>query len=424
MSPSGAAASLDPGKAWRAEHRIPVVRALDGYRAYAIAGVVLFHIFQVCGGFGRLDHSALGVAVWGLLPRTLDVLFIVSGWVMFMPVAARNGHFGSKRVFAVRRLARVIPGYYAALIVAVILLLTVTNSPGVPGGGILLMHVGLVQTFGPLFDGTYPLGLGVVPPVWTLTVEMTFYVILPFVALWWFRHPFAGLAAAAVLMVAWRELARHAGSAADVFGIHLSSGAESRLALSYASQFPSWALALGGGMTAAWLYVRLQDRWSDAVLRRSAVWGTVASVAALGILAYYGGEQALSLPDPLFGLFASQSIPVALGYPLAWSALLLALSLAPRWLQAPVANRVVTWLADISYGVYLIHFAVIFLVLHDFGLSNDGSVLTVLEWSAIVYPLSIAYAWASARYLERPARRWAHRFGQRTKSKDRAYAAA
>ena len=177
-------------------------------------------------------------------------------------------------------------------------------------------------------------------------------------------------------------------------------------------------------MTAAWLYVRLQDRWPDEVLRRSAVWGTVASVAALGVLAYYGGEQALSLPDPLFGLFASQSIPVALGYPLAWSALLLALSLAPRWLQWPVANRVVTWLADISYGIDPIHFAVIFLVLHDFGLSNDGSVLTVLEWSAIVYPLSIAYAWASARWLERPARRWAHRFGQRTKSKDRAYAAA
>ncbi|MCV4733176.1 hypothetical protein OFB80_35370, partial [Escherichia coli] len=77
--------------------------------ALAIAGVVLFHVLQVCGGFAAAGDSALGIAMWGVLPRTLDALFIVSGFVLFLPTVAREGAFGSWKVFAVRRAARLLP---------------------------------------------------------------------------------------------------------------------------------------------------------------------------------------------------------------------------------------------------------------------------------------------------------------------------
>ena len=38
------------------------------------------------------------------------MLFIVSGFVMFLPTAARGGDLGSVRVFAIRRAARLAAG--------------------------------------------------------------------------------------------------------------------------------------------------------------------------------------------------------------------------------------------------------------------------------------------------------------------------
>jgi hypothetical protein len=93
----------DPGKEWRRGHRIPVVPSFDGYRAYAILGVVLFHIFQISGVFAAVGDSAIGVLFWGVLPRSLDVLFIVSGFVIYLPTVVRDGDFGRVSAFAVRR---------------------------------------------------------------------------------------------------------------------------------------------------------------------------------------------------------------------------------------------------------------------------------------------------------------------------------
>ena len=80
--------------------------------------------------------------------------------------------------------------------------------------------------------------------------------------------------------------------------------------------------------------------------------------------------------------------------------------------------------ADISYGVYLIHFAVIFFAAHELALPHGGGIGAVAAWAAVVYPASFAYAWLSAKFVERPVRRWAHRFGRRAQSEERAYAPA
>jgi peptidoglycan/LPS O-acetylase OafA/YrhL len=56
---------------------------------------------------------------------------------------------------------------------------------------------------------------------------------------------------------------------------------------------------------------------------------------------------------------------------------------------------------------------VIFFALHEFALPHDQSLWAVVVWSAIVFPVSLAYGYLSARFLERPVRRWAHRYGRR-----------
>jgi len=299
--------------------------------------------------------------------------------------------------------------YWMSLAIAIVLLATLSAAPGVPGLGPIALHVGLLQTPALLFDNGLQLGFGVIPPVWTLSVEVGFYLLLPLVAAWYFRHPLAGLAAAAAMVIGWHAAAASPDSIAGIFGADLSSAARARIDQYSGSQFPSWAFALAAGMTSAWAYVRVRDRLSPEAIARLSVRALAAASVALAVFVYLAGHQAVNDPSPLNGLFARQSLLVAIGYPAALAAAMLALSLAPERLQRPVASRPIRWFADISYGVYLIHFAVIWFALLELSLPQAGTVWSALVWTLLVLPVSIGYAYLSARFLERPVRRWARR---------------
>ena len=316
------------------------------------------------------------------------------------------------------------PAYYATLLIAMLLLLAVSSSPGLPDGGTIAAHFVVLQTPALLFVDNFRLGLGVVPPVWTLSVEVGFYVVLPLVAARYFRHPLIGLAVAAAIVLTWRELAEHADTVASLFGADLSAGGHDRIESFYASQFPSWTLALATGMTGAWAYVRLRDRIPPERLARLAIRGTLVAGAFLALLIYLAGHGAVHDVSPFEGLFARESLVVTLGYPLALGAVLVGFTLIPERAQLPASAPVVRWIGDISYAIYLIHFAVIWVAGQELSMPGDGSVGAVLAWCAIVYPASIIYAYLSARFLERPVRRWAHRYGRRAQPKRPAEAGA
>jgi peptidoglycan/LPS O-acetylase OafA/YrhL len=400
----------DPGKAWRRGQGIPVVPAFDGYRAYAILGIVLFHVFFVTGILLTSLHPAWGLFTWAILPRGIEVLFIVSGFVVYLPTVARDGAFGKRGAYAIRRGARILPAYWLALVVAILLLATLSNSPGVPGVGPIVEHFTMLQTPALLWDQGFPLGLHVIAPVWTLSPEITFYIVLPFVASFFFRRPLWGLVAAVALVLIWHALAHNADGVAGVFGGDLSQASQSRIDLYYASQFPNWAFAFAAGMIGAWAYVRIRDRWpADLVERRAAI-ATVLGLVALAPFVYLAWKEAVGSSQ---GIYAHESLAVTFGYPAALVTTMVALALSPAWMQWPVANGGIRRIADISYGVYLIHFAVIFFALREFSLPHDRTLWAVVVWALIVFPVSIAYGYLSARFLELPIRRWAHRFGRR-----------
>ena len=387
--------------------------AFDGYRAWAILGVVLFHIFEVTGVFAAMGDSWAGILDWGLLPRSLDALFIVSGFVIYLPTVVRDGDFGRVSSFAVRRAARLFPAYYVVLAIALLLLATVPSSQGVPDAGTIGAHLAVLQTPALLVADHFRLGFGVVAPVWTLSVEIGFYIVLPLVAVRYFRHPLAGLLIAAAIVAAWKLVAEHPADVTDVFGVSLSQDVAQRIASFYSSQFPSWVLALAAGMTGAWVYVRLRDRVPPERLARAALWGAALGAVALALVIYFAGHEAVEDPAPFEGLFAGESLLLAFCYPLAMAALFVGITLIPTRLQQPFTARPIRWIGDVSYAIYLIHFAVIWFMLQEISLPQEGVLLSALLWSAIVYPISIAWAYLSARLIERPVRRWAQRYGRR-----------
>lgn len=401
----------DPGKHSRAEAGIPIVPALDGFRAVAIFGIVALHVLG-----GALTGAEQRVLVFGTLPNMIDVLFIISGFVVFLPTVARGGQFGSTRNYALRRAARLLPAFWLAIAVVLAMLVLWPSEPGppIPSVGDIGVHLIGMQAYGQLLSPNFDLGLLIDGPLWTLTIELTFYALLPLIAAAYYRRPLLGLLAAAGLTIGWKLGFAHLGELLSIVGIHPSTADLRGIELRAIGQFPTFAFQFGLGMTAAWALVRLRSQSDQKILARRAVVVQGVSLAVIGVTAYLFGRYAIE-STVLAPTRARTDILLTLALPAAIAAFILATCFAPRRLQLPFALPAARRLGDISYGVYLIHLPLIFFISAAFlpDLPHLGPLGRVPALALIVVPLSILYGYLSARFLELPIRAWAHRYGRR-----------
>jgi peptidoglycan/LPS O-acetylase OafA/YrhL len=83
------------------------VATFDGVRGLVVLFIVLVHCTITSGW---LPHAEFPLALRMSSIATLEFLFAISGFVLFLPVAAR-GSLGSVRSYAIRRVGRIVPGY-------------------------------------------------------------------------------------------------------------------------------------------------------------------------------------------------------------------------------------------------------------------------------------------------------------------------
>ncbi len=166
----------------------PETRALDGLRAIAALLVVLYHYTDISRGH------------WILLGRNLDYLwvygetgvhlfFILSGFLLFMPYvrAMRAGRpLPSIRNFYKRRALRILPAYFACLVVMVAVQYpTLLAQEGVTGlSADFVLHLLMLHNLSLAFNRT------INGPFWTLAIEWQFYLVLPLFA--WLIALFVG----------------------------------------------------------------------------------------------------------------------------------------------------------------------------------------------------------------------------------------
>ena len=421
----------DPGKQERVAQGVPVVGAFDAYRGVAVVGIVLFHILASSGLVIRAGGSAPAQRGWGTLPDTGAIFFIVSGFVMFLPTAARNGEFGSVSAFAIRRAARLFPALWVVLLISLALLAVLPDGPPgdttpvlpFPGLGEIVINFSGLATWALLFSWGFPPGFGVDTPIWTLTLEIAFYVVLPLVAALYFRRPLIGLAIAIGIAVVWRLMFENIDDVAGVVGVSLSP--RRALGLQFANnQFPHWAMAFGAGMTCAWAYVRLSGMRDRERLERGAKWVAGAALLALGFCVWRAGRYVFEAPPSSVVYTAWNSSALIVAYTLVLTTLMLAVAFIPGRIQAVMAHPGVRWLADLSYGMYLIHAVLLWVIAVQFSPPKDGSLTSFAILFFTVMPLSVIYGYLSARYVEQPIRRWAHKFGRRAQARSAAKPAA
>ena len=333
--------------------RIGSVQAL---RAFAALSVAILHVLHDAG---PLDPSGLVGLGYNALPWAsgVDLFFVISGFVMVYSSADLFGRSGSATRFMARRLIRIVPLYWAA---TTLFLIVALATPGnVSQDDLSLGHVVMSYAFLPCRrpDGSiqpiYSLG-------WTLNYEMFFYVIFAAcIAL-----PRRGAVAAVALLL---------GSA---MALH-------RLV-------PPNATAL--------------VFWTDGMLLEFLLGMAVAVVAAKGVALTAWVRLGLAL-TALIVLIAAHhsgiaSRPVTTGVPMSF---LVGAAVLGRPLRVP---RALLLLGDASYALYLVHpFAMRPVALIWQHLHLIGPILASL-YAATVLLLAVIGAVGVHLWFERPVGAW------------------
>jgi peptidoglycan/LPS O-acetylase OafA/YrhL len=383
------------------------IAAVDGLRALAALSVLGLHVWYASGR-PQLDTPAGPFATTLLAAGYVgvDFFFVLSGFVMFLPVCLNRGEFGAVRTYALRRAARILPLYWATLVVSILGLRLFTTDPQASAhlGANLLLHL----TF--FFHPIAPLvglleGFGANPVVWTLSLEVLFYLLLPVIAVRFHRRPELWFGILVAISFLWRfdmtTLANPTSQAGPtVTGIALIA------------ELPTYLTHFALGMGAAWLYARLREVepggppgtavGTTPALQRAALW--VLGFGAVGVVwgtHLLGLDQIYKTGTPYSQFTATLPVTVA------FTCVLLGLLLGPRWVRLPFEDVILRRLGRISYGIYLWHFLVIGFLATNVTLPLGGSKPFVL-WFGLVLTATLALAWASHVTIERPAIRWAH----------------
>jgi peptidoglycan/LPS O-acetylase OafA/YrhL len=174
------AVAPSPGSAAARERETARAGALDGIRGIACIAVLVYHAWLYKAGtppFSARREGAFDATIHELR-LGLTCFFVLSGFLLFTPwvkAALENRPAPRLRPYALRRVARIAPAYYLALLGSIALLWGRGDSPGVrlPEGDMLWTYFLFAQNFQ---ESTL---LKLDPPMWSLAVELMFYAALP-----------------------------------------------------------------------------------------------------------------------------------------------------------------------------------------------------------------------------------------------------
>jgi peptidoglycan/LPS O-acetylase OafA/YrhL len=387
--------------------RVGHVRALDTIRGIAVA-MVLFHHIWGLGGAPNLRPKLLGVRL-PLAPLLqgaglgVDIFFVLSGYLLSLPWhrAEAGGTNPKLGTYLRRRLSRIVPPYYGVLLIVLLFM----HPAVIPWGSIhtsggikrTVAHLLFAQQLFPISAGGY----GALGSLWTLTIEMIFYLILPVMVLGFLKGRWrVSLPLSALASLAWMWFARHQFD----FIISMARSSVGRYGVSdvvlrenwLVNQFPAFLFDFGLGICMARLAI-LGDRSNRAVrLVRDRLSGWILAPTGLAVLyfaLYLNGTQRWS-KLARYGDHWITSIGTAL--------LILATMNSETVVARVFSLRVFTSLGTIGYSVFLWHMPVIYAVNAYPSLQSLEPRAHVIRLAELVLPLTLMLSVPYYFLVERP----------------------
>ena len=412
MTVSPGSSSLPEAAAARVEFP-----CMDGARAIAALIVVLNH----AGTFATLIKvnwapSYLRLFLVPLGRMGIAAFFVISGFLLYRPFVL--AHFRGTQppkygAFWLRRLGRILPGYWFALLGA--MALGTVDFPNANLGDYALTF-GLAQNY--RFAGITGLGIGI---AWTLVIEVSFYLVVPFIA-WFIRRAgaIAGLSALRAQIV-WLSTIAAASIAVKVAWLLFLNGEVQYFRrwfpLSelghWLPSFMDWfALGMVVAVCSVWreLGGSVPKIISAFAQRAWACW--VLSGMLLVALTRSGLTVDIWHQDGAVTGFLLNQLSLLAGFFLVLPALLP--GERSGWVRRLLATRVFVFLGTVSFGIYLWNDIIgEYLLDHRPFPTLFGHIATYVF---LITALSIVIAYFAFILIERPARDLVQRIVGSTRS--------
>jgi peptidoglycan/LPS O-acetylase OafA/YrhL len=364
----------------------PRFAPVDGLRAVAASAVVITHTAFLSGING---HGFVG-QITARLDVGVALFFVISGFLLYRPFAAARlqGRRGPRVLrYARRRVLRIVPAYWLALTVLAI-------WPGLP----LVFSDHWWVYYGFMQDLRVPWSIGGIGAVWSLCVEVQFYILLPFYAL--------GVARLVGRRPVRTQLAFETGLLATLAAASIAMrwwGFEhppNTISQTILGTFSWFTLGMGLALASArWHDVPVAERPRvlQVVARRPLVPWAIALALLVGVSQI--GMPTLSLATYtlrdwilghiMYGLLAFFfALPIMLGAEGRAGVPQRLLTLGP-----------VAWLGLVSYGVFLWHHPLTgkFKGVQDWTTHGSSIIYTLLVFAAAISAAALSYY-----LLERP----------------------
>ena len=351
---------------------------LDGLRGLAALAVLVLHVWMYTQASDP-QHDVVVDRVIGEFRTAVLLFFVLSAFLLAAPwVAASRGERPSPHVgrFALRRAARIVPAYLLALVGSLVLL----HGTGHPRD-ISLSELPRFLLFIPNLDPATRNMLD--PPMWTLHVEVSFYVVLPLIG-WAItrvarRRSLSGPLSLCVALV---------GVSVAWIAAGYAAGWEPEVTWTLPTYLGAFACGIGAAV--------LAHGRTMGPLEALALVLAGSTIVGLNALWHSGGDTGAT------GVIVGD-LPASIGF----AAIVTAVALRPARLLGLAPLRA---LGAISLGVYLWHMPVLYaLQVHE--------VMPETFWQALPRILlpSVALATASWVLVERPALRWSSRMTRRSR---------
>jgi peptidoglycan/LPS O-acetylase OafA/YrhL len=352
------------------------IRSLTGIRGAAATWVVFYHVHER----DELHGVVKTFLMHGYL--AVDLFFLLSGFVMALSygrLATAGWSFNSYKTFLMHRFGRIYPLYFL-MTCAIALTIIIGWSKALPMqnfGSLFLANSALVQAWFSLPN--------INAPAWSISTELAAYLLFPLLGAFTLttRRP---VLLVAVPLACWLALCvlhfvpKPLGDADRTGPLDLYSGwtALLRCLSEFTIGLGAYRLTQSG-----WI-----GRWTGEPFVAYAV-----TAALLGLLC---------LPDT--------DVPAVM----AMSTLLLVLASGRDGVSNLMSSRVVFFLGEISYSMYLLHSQ--FLRVRQIGevrwlVSNIGAAGADTVALTALYASLILCSWLTYRMVEKPCRAWFRQAG-------------
>jgi len=352
---------------------------LDGIRGLAALFVVVHHTY-LRSFPGYPASTGPEWAGWLIYGHFGVVVFIVlSGFSLALAPARHGWRLDGVGRFAGRRARRILPAYWAALVLSVLVAWLVLPQPGqpAPDARSIIVHGLLLQDLIPASTPNRAF--------WTIAIEAQLYLVFPLLLLIVRRlNAVVMLAAVTVVVVVAAPYLSSWDSLAPQFAILFAIGVAAAGRVAANGRGPAAGRAAANGRVPA----------AGRVV--PAVWPWLALAAAVPVLAVIAAAGSVWTIGHLFW------IDIALG-PAIGLLLVSVGSGRPAPLVRVLASRPLARLGSFSYSLYLTHAPIVVMVCNGLVLGRvRQGVPSFLVSLVIVAPVTVGVAWLFARAFEFP----------------------